>query len=154
VLPVVGNPTDLTRAPAVGAGQGLAPTALTVRDLVAGTGPLAGPHDTVTVNYVAVIWKSGIQFAGSWASGQPSTVPLDSMILGFAEGVGGSVADQVTGMRVGGRRMIVIPPRLAYGPEGGYGAVKVDDTVVFVVDLLAASATAPSASPSPASVTS
>jgi peptidylprolyl isomerase len=136
VLPAVGNATNLTAEPKVGAGTGLAPTTLTVKDLVAGTGTAAGIHDTVTVNYVGIIWKTGQTFDASWTSGQPATFPLDGVIAGFSEGIGGSVSDQVAGMRAGGRRMIVIPPRLGYGPQGGQGMIKVDDTIVFVVDLL------------------
>jgi peptidylprolyl isomerase len=135
-LPVVGNPTNLTVKPAVGAGTGLAPTRLVVKDLVTGTGTPATGAGTVTVNYVGVLWKNGQQFDASWDSGQPATFPLDQVIPGFAQGIGGSLSDAVTGMRVGGRRMIVIPPALGYGPRGGQGAIKVDDTIVFVVDLL------------------
>ncbi|WP_052711210.1 FKBP-type peptidyl-prolyl cis-trans isomerase [Pseudofrankia sp. DC12] len=136
VLPVVGNPTILTVKPAVGAGKGLPPTKLVVKDLVAGTGAPAASSATVTVNYVGVLWNDGKQFDASWDSGEPATFPLDQVIPGFAQGIAGSVSDAVTGMRVGGRRLIVIPPALGYGPRGGQGAIKADDTIVFVVDLL------------------
>ncbi|ONH32782.1 FKBP-type peptidyl-prolyl cis-trans isomerase [Pseudofrankia asymbiotica] len=136
VLPVVGNPTNLTVEPAVGAGAGLPPTTLTVKDLVVGQGAPAGIDSTVTVNYTGVLWNTGEKFDASWTQGQPATFPLSGVIAGFAQGIGGSVKDSVEGMRVGGRRMIVIPPALGYGPQGGSGPIKVDDTIVFVVDLL------------------
>lgn len=136
VLPVVGNPTNLTVKPAVGAGKGLPPTTLVVRDLVTGSGATADASGSATVNYVGVLWNTGAQFDASWDRGTPATFPLSQVIPGFAQGIAGSVSDAVAGMRVGGRRLIVIPPALGYGPQGGQGQVKVDDTIVFVVDLL------------------
>ncbi|OHV50374.1 peptidylprolyl isomerase [Pseudofrankia sp. BMG5.36] len=136
VLPVVGNPTNLTVEPAVGAGVGVPPTALTVKDLVVGQGAQASLDSNVTVNYVGVLWNTGEKFDASWTQGEPATFTLSQVIAGFAQGIGGSVKDSVEGMRVGGRRMIIIPPALGYGPQGGSGPIKVDDTIVFVVDLL------------------
>lgn len=136
VLPVVGNPTDLTVKPAVGAGKGLPPTKLVVKDLVTGTGAAADASGSATVNYVGVLWNTGAQFDASWDRGMPATFPLSRVIPGFTQGIAGSVSDAVAGMRVGGRRLIVIPPALGYGPQGGQGQIKVDDTIVFVVDLL------------------
>ncbi len=153
VLPVVGNPTNLTVEPAVGAGAGLPPTALTVKDLVVGQGTQAGLDSTVTVNYIGTLWNTGEKFDASWDQSQPATFPLGQVIAGFAQGIGGSLKDGVEGMRVGGRRLIVIPPALGYGPQGGNGPIKVDDTIVFVVDLLnleAAGAAGATASPDPA----
>lgn len=136
VLPVVGNPTNLTVKPAVGAGKGLPPTKLVVKDLVTGTGAPAVTSATVTVNYVGALWNTGKQFDASWDGDEPATFPLDQVIPGFSQGIAGSVSDAVTGMRVGGRRLIVVPPALGYGPQGGQGDIKADDTIVFVVDLL------------------
>jgi len=153
-LPVVGNPTNLTVEPAVAAGTGLPPTALTVKDLVVGTGAQASLNSTVTVNYVGVLWNTGEKFDASWDTAQPATFDLGQVVAGFAQGIGGSVQDAVEGMRVGGRRLIVIPPGLGYGPQGGNGPIKVDDTIVFVVDLLdlgstAGAGTTATAAPSP-----
>lgn len=154
-LPVVGNPTDLTVAPAVGAGTGLPPTALTVKDLVVGQGAPAALDSSVTVNYVGTLWNTGEKFDASWDRSEPTTFPLAQVIAGFAQGIGGSAKDGVAGMRVGGRRLIVVPPALGYGPQGGNGTIKVDDTIVFVVDLLdvngAAGAT-PTANPTAAAI--
>ncbi|ADP81752.1 FKBP-type peptidyl-prolyl cis-trans isomerase [Pseudofrankia inefficax] len=154
VLPVVGNPTNLTVQPAVGAGQGLPPTKLVVKDLVTGTGTPATSSATVTVNYVGVLWNTGKTFDASWTGGQPATFPLDQVIPGFAQGIAGSVSDAVAGMRVGGRREIVIPPALGYGPQGGQGSIKADDTIVFVVDLLDVTAAATGTAPTGATPTS
>ncbi|MBL7502550.1 FKBP-type peptidyl-prolyl cis-trans isomerase [Frankia sp. CNm7] len=136
VLPEVGNPTNLTVKPAIAAGVGVPPAELTVKDLVVGQGALASASSTVVVNYVGALWNTGAQFDASWDSGVPAEFPLTQVITGFGLGIGGSAEDAIEGMRVGGRRLIVIPPALGYGPVGGRGDIKVDDTIVFVVDLL------------------
>ncbi|MBX6390239.1 MAG: FKBP-type peptidyl-prolyl cis-trans isomerase [Frankia sp.] len=127
--PEVANATDLTVRPAIGAGTGLPPVELTTTDLVVGTGATADLQSTVLVHYVGAIWATGQEFDASWDDGQPVEFPLSGVIPGFAEGI--------DGMQVGGRRMIIIPPDLGYGPSGGREPyIKVDDTLVFVVDLL------------------
>ena len=68
-------------------------------------------------------------FDSSWPSGSPAQLELSRLIEGFRDGV--------VGMKPGGRRLIIIPGALAYGPEGPPG-IGVDETLVFVVDLIAA----------------
>lgn len=106
------------------------PTKLVVRDIEAGTGPAAKAGDEVSVHYVGVDYKSGQQFDASWDRGEPIVFPLgsESVIPGWERGL--------KGMKVGGRRELVIPPDLAYGSQGG-GGIAPNSTLVFVVDLLA-----------------
>src|SRR3954451_16974934 len=104
------------------------PTArLLTKDIVKGTGQVAGSESTVTVRYVGLKYKTGQQFHSSWSTGGAESFSLVGYVVGFADGV--------AGMRVGGRREIVVPPSLAYGSEG-YGAVGPNETLLFVVDLL------------------
>ncbi|WP_018635716.1 FKBP-type peptidyl-prolyl cis-trans isomerase [Parafrankia elaeagni] len=127
--PAVQNATDLTRKPIAAAGNGLAPPTLVTQDLVTGDGAEASDTSTVTIQYVGTIWKSGEQFDASWDRGAPDSFPLLNTIPGFGQGI--------SGMKEGGRRLIVIPPELGYGPEGGQPPlILADDSLVFVVDLL------------------
>ena len=106
------------------------PTALEVTDLWEGDGAVAKSGDTVAVHYVGVAWSSGEEFDSSWNRGTP---------LRFRLGVGQVIAgwDQgVQGMKVGGRRQLVIPPDLAYGPNGYPPVIAPNETLVFVVDLV------------------
>ncbi|OHV53772.1 peptidylprolyl isomerase [Frankia sp. CcI156] len=129
-VPAVAGATDLSRKPISAAGRGTAPATLVTTDLVTGHGALASATSTVTVRYVGVLWRDGKEFDSSWAGGQPATFPLDGTIAGFGQGI--------DGMRVGGRRQIIIPPDLGYGPVGGRPpTILADDTLVFVVDLIA-----------------
>lgn len=108
--------------------EGPAPTELVITDLVQGTGAEAKPGDTVDVHYVGVEFDTGEQFDASWDRGESISFPLAGLIAGWQEGI--------PGMKVGGRRQLVIPPELAYGPAGG-GHRLSGKTLVFVIDLLA-----------------
>ncbi|OAA28504.1 peptidylprolyl isomerase [Frankia sp. EI5c] len=131
--PAVENATDLTRKPVAAAGKGAAPSELVVKDLVTGDGATASDTSTVTIQYVGTIWKSGKQFDASWDRGEPDTFPLLRTVTGFGQGI--------SGMKEGGRRLIVIPPDLGYGPMGGQPpTILADDSLVFVVDLLSVAA--------------
>jgi peptidylprolyl isomerase len=116
--------------PAVTVPAGPPPTELTVTDLVEGTGPEAVPGQTVSVQYVGVSYSNGKQFDASWDRGQPFSFPLGGgqVIKGWDQGV--------AGMRVGGRRELVIPPHLGYGDRGAGGVIRPGETLIFVVDLL------------------
>ena len=107
------------------------PKKLIVKDLKEGTGAAAKPGDTVTVQYVGVNYKGGKQFDASWDRGEPFSFPLGGgqVIPGWDQGV--------EGMKVGGRRMLVIPPDLGYGEQGQPPVIEPNETLVFVVDLLA-----------------
>lgn len=108
--------------------DGPAPQELVITDLVEGSGAEAKPGDTVDVHYVGVEFDTGEQFDASWDRGESITFPLAGLIAGWQDGI--------PGMRVGGRRQLVIPPELAYGPEGA-GHRLSGKTLVFVIDLLA-----------------
>ncbi|ONH58243.1 peptidylprolyl isomerase [Frankia sp. CcI49] len=129
--PAVENATDLKRKPVAAAGEGEAPSELVTKDLVAGDGKVASASSTVTIHYAGTIWKTGKQFDASWDRSTPETFPLQNTVTGFGQGI--------AGMKEGGRRLIVIPPDLGYGPMGGQPAagIEADDTLVFIVDLLA-----------------
>jgi peptidylprolyl isomerase len=107
------------------------PADLQVTDIWAGDGPEASAGDTVQVHYVGVAFSTGEEFDSSWNRGDP---------LQFRLGVGQVIAgwDQgVQGMRVGGRRQLVIPPHLAYGDRGAGRSIGPGETLIFVCDLVA-----------------
>jgi peptidylprolyl isomerase len=126
--PAVANATNLQTAPVVSAGAPPAPTALSTVDLVVGTGTTAAATSTVVVQYVGANYADGRVFDSSWQRGSSATFPLNGVIPGFAQGI--------VGMKVGGRREIVIPPSEGYGAQGSPPAVGPDETLVFVVDLI------------------
>ena len=106
--------------------DGLEVTELVTEDLVEGDGEEVAAGATVTVHYAGVL-LDGTEFDASFG-GQPATFPLSGVIPGWTEGI--------PGMKVGGRRLLVIPSDLAYGPEGYAGVIPPDAPLVFVVDLL------------------
>jgi len=106
--------------------EGPAPTELLITDLVVGDGDQAVPGAQVTVHYVGVDFATGEQFDASWDRGESITFPLAGLIAGWQEGI--------PGMKVGGRRPLVIPPALAYGESGGHRLAGC--TLVFIIDLL------------------
>src|SRR5262249_9764922 len=106
---------------------------LTCADLVVGTGAKATPASTVSVQYAGVLYANGKQFDSSWArGGTPASFPLTGVIPGFKQGIGG--AGKVEPMRVGGRRVLIMPASLAYGAEAQSG-IPANSSLVFVVDL-------------------
>ena len=107
--------------------DGPPPTELKIRDLTAGDGREAIQGDTVEVHYVGVDYDSGDEFDSSWDRGKSIEFPLRGLIQGWQDGI--------PGMRVGGRRELVIPPHLAYGPAGA-GHRLSGRTLIFVIDLL------------------
>lgn len=106
--------------------DGPAPAELVITDLVEGDGAVAQPGGQVTVHYVGVDYETGEQFDASWDRGETITFPLRGLIQGWQDGI--------PGMRVGGRRQLVIPPELAYGTSGGHRLS--GRTLVFVIDLI------------------
>jgi peptidylprolyl isomerase len=107
-----------------------APTELVITDIVVGDGPEATPGATVDVHYLGVEFETLEEFDSSWGRGQSVNFPLNRLIAGWQEGI--------PGMKVGGRRQLVCPPHLAYGPAGG-GHRLSGKTLVFVIDLLGVS---------------
>jgi peptidylprolyl isomerase len=104
---------------------------LELDDLTVGDGDEAAAGQVVEVHYVGVSWSTGKQFDASWDRGDTFKFKLGKgeVIAGWDQGV--------AGMRVGGRRRITIPPMLGYGKRGAGGVIGPDETLVFVVDLVA-----------------
>jgi peptidylprolyl isomerase len=129
---VAKTPTSgpLASEPKVTPPSGPAPAKLEKKDLVVGTGKEAKAGDTVTVNYVGVLYKGGKEFDASWKRKEPFQFKLGQgqVIKGWDQGV--------AGMKVGGRRELVIPAELAYGKTGSPPAIPPSAPLVFVVDLL------------------
>ncbi|MGH9277571.1 MAG: FKBP-type peptidyl-prolyl cis-trans isomerase [Acidimicrobiales bacterium] len=115
-------------APAVPVETGAPPGQLVTRDLRVGSGAEVTPDATVTVAYVGVACSTGAVFDSSYAKNQPATFALGNVIDGWREGI--------PGMRVGGRRMLGIPPDKAYGAKGAPPVIGPGETLWFVVDLL------------------
>ncbi|OLZ60473.1 FKBP-type peptidyl-prolyl cis-trans isomerase [Amycolatopsis keratiniphila] len=110
--------------------EGPAPSELEKSDITVGDGQEAKAGDTVSVHYVGVSHSTGDQFDASWDRGEPLRFGLGAgqVIPGWDQGV--------AGMKVGGRRKLVIPPHLAYGERGAGGVIKPNETLIFVVDLI------------------
>ncbi|GGO77397.1 FKBP-type peptidyl-prolyl cis-trans isomerase [Nonomuraea cavernae] len=110
--------------------EGNPPTDLEIVDVVEGDGPEAKPGQSVKVHYVGVAFSSGEEFDASWNRGEAFEFPLGGgrVIAGWDQGV--------AGMKVGGRRKLVIPPHLGYGSRGAGASIKPNETLIFVVDLL------------------
>lgn len=126
-------PPALAKKPTVSIPTGPAPKTLVTKDLVVGTGKAAASGATVTVNYVGELYKGGKEFDSSWSRNQPFTTALSasSVIQGWVKGI--------AGMKVGGRRELIIPPSLGYGAAGSPPTIPANATLVFVVDLLSVS---------------
>jgi peptidylprolyl isomerase len=120
---------DAADKPEVDVPEGEPPTELVIEDLEVGDGPVAQAGDTLEMHYVGVFFDDGEEFDASWNRGDSFTFELGAgqVIRGWDQGI--------EGMQVGGRRQLVIPPDLAYGPEGR-GGIPPDSTLVFVVDLI------------------
>jgi len=121
-----GGMTDRTK-PEFDAPTGPAPAELVIRDIIEGDGAEAQPGDTVTVHYAGVEFDTGEEFDSSWGRGETIQFPLRGLIQGWQEGI--------PGMKVGGRRELVIPPHLAYGPAGACHFL-FGKTLIFIIDLV------------------
>lgn len=128
-VPAVSGATVLSKEPSIAAGGANPPRVLTGKDLVVGTGATAGPNGSVQVQYVGSLYATGKVFDASWTDNGPASFPLSGVIPGFK--------DAIVGMKVGGRREIVIPPSDGYGTAGSPPAIPPNATLVFVIDLLA-----------------
>ena len=121
--------TDKTK-PEIEFYDGGVPESVVIQDIVVGTGAEATAGATVDVHYLGVELETGEEFDSSWSRGESINFPLSALIAGWQEGI--------PGMKVGGRRQLVIPPHLAYGPAGG-GHRLSGSTLIFVIDLLGVS---------------
>ncbi|MFJ3902664.1 FKBP-type peptidyl-prolyl cis-trans isomerase [Streptomyces sp. NPDC090025] len=106
------------------------PADLEIKDIWEGDGEIAAAGDLVNVHYVGVSFDSGEEFDASWNRGTPLEFPLGAgmVIAGWDQGV--------QGMKVGGRRQLVIPAHLAYGDRGAGGKIGPGETLIFVCDLV------------------
>ncbi|MFT4231233.1 MAG: FKBP-type peptidyl-prolyl cis-trans isomerase [Leucobacter sp.] len=109
--------------------EGPAPTELQIVDIVEGSGEEALASSTVDVHYLGVEYDSGEEFDSSWSRGESINFPLRALIQGWQAGI--------PGMKVGGRRKLVVPPAQAYGTSGGHPLS--GKTLIFVIDLIAVS---------------
>ena len=117
--------------PVVTVPTGPPPKTLVTEDLIVGTGDFAIPGKTATINYVGVHYSTGKEFDSTWRTGHPFPFQLgaEEVVPGWDQGV--------VGMRVGGRRRIVIPPDLGWGAEGDASrTIGPNETVILVVDLI------------------
>jgi peptidylprolyl isomerase len=119
--------TNQGEAPTIGAPTGNPPTTLEIKDIIVGSGAEALPTSTMTVHYTLMTWSNGQLIESSWNGGSPATFPLANVIVGWQQGI--------PGMKVGGRRLLVIPPDLGYGGQGG-GPIGPNETLIFVVDAI------------------
>jgi peptidylprolyl isomerase len=119
--------------PQIAPPEGDPPSELEITDLVVGDGDEATPGRNVSVHYAGVAFSTGKEFDASWNRGEEFRFGLGQgqVISGWDQGV--------TGMKVGGRRRLVIPPHLAYGDRGAGGVIAPGETLIFVVDLLGVS---------------
>ena len=133
---VTGDPTPMPEVtpsgkdePEISVRQGDPPTKLVVRDLEVGKGAAAERGKALAVEYKGVRWADGVVFDSTWDGGKPFQFLLgaNQVIQGWEKGL--------AGMKVGGRRELIVPPDLAYG-DHGQASIRPNETLVFVVDLL------------------
>ena len=120
---------DITR-PEIDFPDGKPPAELRITDIWEGDGTAANPGDRVTVHYVGVAYSTGEEFDASWNRGDPLQFQLGAghVIAGWDQGL--------QGMKVGGRRQLIIPPDLAYGDRGAGRVIAPGETLIFVCDLV------------------
>jgi peptidylprolyl isomerase len=120
----------MTEKPEIDFPGGPPPEDLQITDITVGDGVEATSGSTVKVHYVGVAYSTGDEFDASYNRGAPLEFPLGAgyVIQGWDQGV--------AGMKVGGRRQLIIPPHLGYGDRGAGGAIKPGETLIFVVDLV------------------
>jgi peptidylprolyl isomerase len=128
VLPTVSATAG--EAPTISAPSGAAPSELTTKDIIVGTGAEVLPTSTLTVHYTLMAWSTGKIIESSWSSGQPATFPLAQVVEGWQKGLPGA--------KVGGRRLLILPPSMGYGASGS-GPIGPNETLIFVVDIIGVS---------------
>ena len=124
VLPIVSAVAG--QAPTISKPEGTPPSALTTKDVIVGTGAEVLPTSTLTVHYILMAWSTGKIIESSW-NGQPATFPLANVVEGWQKGLPGA--------KVGGRRLLVIPPSMGYGTAGA-GPIGPNETLIFAVDII------------------
>ena len=124
VLPVVSAVAG--EVPTISKPEGSAPTELTTKDIIVGTGAEVLPTSTLTFHYTLMAWSTGKIIESSW-SGQPATFPLAEVVEGWQKGLPGA--------KEGGRRLLILPPEMGYGAAGS-GPIGPNETLVFSVDII------------------
>lgn len=127
VLPTV--TANAGEAPTITAPTGTAPAELTKSDIIVGTGAEVLPTSTLTVHYTLMAWSTGKIIESSWGE-QPATFPLAQVVQGWQQGLPGA--------KVGGRRLLILPPDMGYGAAGA-GPIGPNETLIFVVDIIGVS---------------
>jgi FKBP-type peptidyl-prolyl cis-trans isomerase len=123
-------PTAFNTEPTIKSPGGTPPKKLVVKNLITGTGPaLTSPSSTITIAYVGALYTNGKVFDSSWKD-DPSTHTISQAASGFVPGF----EQGLLGMKVGGRRELIIPPSLAYGKKA-QGSIPANSTLIFIVDL-------------------
>lgn len=109
--------------------EGIPPSELVIEDLFVGDGDECESGQIISVDYVGISWSTGIEFDSSWSRNEVFAFYLGGgqVISGWDEGC--------IGMKVGGRRKLIIPPDKAYGTQGAGGVIAPNETLVFIVDL-------------------
>lgn len=126
-----GGDTNLNAKPKVTVPDGPVPKKLEKVEIVEGDGAEAKAGDEITVQYIGVGYDSKKEFDSSWSRSEPFTFNLGAgeVIPGWDQGI--------PGMKVGGRRELTLPPSLAYGSAGSPPVIGPNETLIFVVDLVA-----------------
>jgi FKBP-type peptidyl-prolyl cis-trans isomerase len=127
-LPIVS--ANAGEAPSISAPSGTPPAELTTSDVIVGTGAEVLPTSTLTVHYTLMAWSTGQIIESSWDSGAPATFPLANVVEGWQKGLPGA--------KVGGRRLLILPPEMGYGPAGS-GPIGPNETLIFAVDIIGVS---------------
>jgi peptidylprolyl isomerase len=131
--PTASVPTSgpLSTEPKITVPSGAAPKTLVSKDIITGTGAAAKDGDEISVDYVGATYSNGKVFSASWSNGKglgfPFQLGAGTVIPGWEEGI--------VGMRVGGRRELIIPPSLAYGSVARTG-IPANSTLIFIIDLI------------------
>jgi peptidylprolyl isomerase len=122
--------TDMSKKPVVVVPKGVSPKKFAYKEIVEGTGAVAKSGDKVTVQYVGVGFETEKEFDSSWSRNEPFSFTLGAgeVIKGWDKGV--------EGMKVGGRRELLLPSELAYGPAGSPPKIGPNETLIFIIDLL------------------
>lgn len=127
-LPIVS--ANAGEAPSISAPSGTPPAELTTSDVIVGSGAEVLPTSTLTVHYTLMAWSTGQVVESSWDSGAPATFPLANLVEGWKIGLPGA--------KVGGRRLLILPPEMGYGPAGS-GPIGPNETLIFAIDIIGVS---------------
>ncbi len=124
VMPIVS--ANAGQTPTISKPEGTPPSALTASDVIVGSGAEVLATSTLTVHYILMAWSTGKIIESSW-SGQPATFPLANVVEGWQKGLPGA--------KVGGRRLLILPPSMGYGAAGA-GPIGPNETLIFAVDII------------------